>query len=182
MIILGIDPGTAQLGWGVIQLTANSKQQTAGRKSRSKGKNQNVIKHIDHGLIKTSSSRPKGERLSSLKREVAKLVKEYEVGEIVAEKIFFNINKKSAISVSQALGVIHMAADDFKIPVYEYNALEAKRLVAGYGRADKKDIQKEMKKRLRLKKTPTPVHAADALAIALCHLIRNGKCSPKNGV
>lgn len=169
MIILGIDPGTAQMGWGIVE----------NRKPR--GKTKNAVKHINHGLIKTSSDRSTGERLSSLKQEVVRLVKEYGVGEIVAERIFFNINKKSAINVSQALGVVHMAANDFNIPIYEYNALEAKRVIAGYGRADKKDIQKEMKKRLRLKKNPTPVHAADALAVALCHLIRNGKCSPKNG-
>jgi crossover junction endodeoxyribonuclease RuvC len=172
MITLGIDPGIAQMGWGIIE-------QTAGRKLKAKGKGENSIKHVDHGLLQTPSTDPQGVRLAFLKQEIERLIKEFAVGEVTVEKIFFNINKKTAISVSQSLGIVHLAAAESDIPVYEYNALEAKRLVTGYGRADKKDIQKEIKKRLRLKKKPTPVHAADALAIAFCHLIRNGKCSPK---
>lgn len=162
MIILGIDPGTAEMGWGVIE------------SQKSKIKNRNVgVKYVGHGVIKTPSTDSQGDRLSSLKEEIVRLVGEYKVGEVAAEKIFFNINKKTAISVSQALGVVHLAAAEVSVPIYEYNALEAKRLLTGYGRADKKVVQIEVKKRLRLKKHPTPVHASDALAIALCHVCKN---------
>jgi crossover junction endodeoxyribonuclease RuvC len=162
MIVLGIDPGTAQMGWGIVQ------------KQKAKGKRQKLrVKHIDHGLIKTPSTDSKGKRLSCLRCAVEKLLKEHGVAEVAAEKIFFNINRKTALSVSQALGVVHLAAADLDIPVFEYNALEAKRLLTRHGRADKKVVQKEMKKRLRLKKHPTPVHAADALAVAFCHILKN---------
>jgi crossover junction endodeoxyribonuclease RuvC len=157
MVILGIDPGMAQMGWGVVQQT----------------KSNPLVKHIDHGLIQTSPNDTTGKRLSFLKRDVIQLLKIHEVDEVVAEKIFFNVNKRSAISVGQALGVVHLAAAEADLPVYEYNALEAKLLIAGHGRADKKVVQKAIKKELRLKKNPTPVHAADALAIALCHILKN---------
>lgn len=173
MIVLGIDPGTAQMGWGIVQLTANSKQRTAGRKPKAVSRK--LIKYIDHGMIKTPSTDSRGKRLSCLRCEVEKLLREYEVDEVVVEKIFFNINKRSAISVGQALGIVHLAAAELEIPVYEYNALEVKLFIAGHGRADKKVVQKEMKKRLRLKKHPTPVHASDALATALCHILRSKK-------
>jgi len=158
MIVLGIDPGTAKMGWGIV------KKQKAG------------VKYIDHGLIKTPSTDSRGRRLLSLRQEVEQLLKEHEVDEVVVEKIFFNINKRSAISVGQALGIVHLAAAELDIPVYEYNALEVKLFIAGHGRADKKVVQKEMKKRLRLKKHPTPVHASDALATALCHILKNNEC------
>ncbi|PJC22478.1 crossover junction endodeoxyribonuclease RuvC [candidate division WWE3 bacterium CG_4_9_14_0_2_um_filter_48_10] len=164
MIILGIDPGTAKMGWGIIQYQKS--QPKAGPPRAEK------IKHLGHGLIKTPSSDSIGKRLAVLKEEVEHLLKEHKVDEVVVEKIFFNINKRSAISVGQALGIVHLAAAEFDIPVYEYNSLEVKLLLAGYGRADKKVVQKEMKRRLRLKKHPTPVHAADALAAAFCHILK----------
>lgn len=171
MVILGIDPGTAKMGWGIVK-----KQQIKGKDKKKHSRGSKVsIKHIDHGMIKTPSTDPKGKRLASLKQGVGQLLKEYKVDEVVAEKIFFNINKKSAISVSQALGVVHLAAAELNIPVYEYNALEAKRLITGYGRADKKVVQKELKKKLRLKKHPTPVHVADALAVAYCHILKDNE-------
>lgn len=172
MIVLGIDPGTAKMGWGIIKHQKSKSSAKGG--STSGGKKQNLgIKHIGHGLIKTPSSETVGRRLTTLKQEVGQLLREHEVDEVAVEKIFFNINKKSAIRVAQALGVVHLAASELDIPVYEYNALEAKLLIAGHGRADKKVVQLEMKKRLRLKKHPTPVHAADALAVALCHILKN---------
>ena len=162
MIILGIDPGTAKMGWGVIE---NS---TAAKKKK--------VRYVAHGVIETPSSHSRGKRLSSIRKQLLALMNEHCVEEVAAEKVFFNINKKTATTVSQALGVVHLAAAEKKLPVMEYNALKAKLLLAGYGRADKKAVQKEVKKRLRMKKTPTPVHAADALAIALCHLLENNAC------
>jgi crossover junction endodeoxyribonuclease RuvC len=159
MVILGIDPGTAKMGWGILRNSGSGKRRK--------------IHYVSHGVIETPSTHSRGRRLSSLRREVASLIKKYQVEEVAAEKIFFNINKKTAIKVSQALGVVHLAAAEKKIPITEYNALRAKLLLTGHGRADKKVVQKEVKKRLGLKKPPTPVHAADALAIALCHLLES---------
>lgn len=168
MIVLGIDPGTAKMGWGVVE-----KKKRKGRNKKRRSQSSKVsIRYVAHGMLKTPSSESKGKRLASLKREVGQLLREYQVDEIAAEKVFFNINKKSAISVSQALGTVHLVAAELNVPIYEYNALEAKLLIAGHGRADKKFVQKEIKKRLRLKKHPTPVHAADALAVACCHILK----------
>ena len=159
MIILGIDPGTAQMGWGIV------------KRQKAKGKRQKVkVKYIDHGSIKTSPKEPLSRRLLVIKRGVEKLVDEYNISEIIIERVVFNVNKKSAISVAQSYGVILLLAGERNLPVYEYNSLEAKLCVAGHGRADKKVVQQALKKRFRLKKHPTPVHAADALAIALCHI------------
>lgn len=152
MIILGIDPGTAQMGWGIV------------KKQKAK------VKYVSHGSIKTSPKEPLSQRLLTIKRGVEELVDEHNVSEIIIERVVFNVNKKSAISVAQSYGVILLLAGERNLPAYEYNSLEAKLCVAGHGRADKKVVQQALKKRLRLKKHPTPVHAADALAIALCHI------------
>ncbi|GMR19360.1 MAG: crossover junction endodeoxyribonuclease RuvC [Patescibacteria group bacterium] len=159
MIILGIDPGTAQMGWGIV------------RKQKSNRKNQKwEVRHVGHGSIKTSPREPLSKRLLIIKRGVEELVDEYDVSEIIIERIVFNVNKRSAISVAQSYGVILLLAGERDLPVYEYNALEAKLCIAGHGRADKKVVQQALKGHLHLKKHPTPVHAADALAIALCHI------------
>jgi len=160
MRILGIDPGTAQMGWGIIRKTQN-------RKSK---KQDWEVEYINHGVIKTYPKEPLSKRLLTIKRGVEELVDEYEVSEIIIERVVFNVNKRSAISVAQSYGVILLLAGERDLPVYEYNALEAKLYVAGHGRASKKVVQEAVKKRLGLKKHPTPVHASDALAIALCHI------------
>lgn len=162
MIILGIDPGTAQMGWGIV------------RNQKPKGQKQKVVKYVDHGSIKTSPKEPLSRRLLVIKKRVEELVNQYQVSEIIIERVVFNVNKRSAISVAQSYGVIHLLAGEKGLPVHEYNALEAKLRIGGHGRADKKVVQQAVKKRLRLKEIPTPVHAADALAIALCHVEKNG--------
>jgi len=159
MIILGIDPGIAQMGWGIVRKVKSGKSKIKER-----------VEHINHGSIKTSSSDSLPKRLFLIKRGVEELVEEHAVTEIAIERIIFNVNKASAISVAQSYGVILLLAGEREIPVYEYNALEAKYRLTGNGRADKKSVQREIKKRFKLKKHPTPVHAADALAVALCHL------------
>ncbi len=159
MIVLGIDPGTAAMGWGIIER----------RKAKGKGREIST-KYVGHGAIKTPSTDSLSKRLVTIKRGVERLVKEYGVEEIVIERVVFNANKRSAISVAQAYGVILLLAGEKNLPVHEYNALEAKLVMTGHGRSDKKVVQQEIRKRLHLKETPTPVHAADALAIALCHV------------
>jgi crossover junction endodeoxyribonuclease RuvC len=162
MITLGIDPGTAEMGWGIIR-----KIKTPRSKDKKSG-----LEYIAHGMIKTPSSEPLSKRLVTIKRGVEELVDAHAVEEIVIERVVFNVNVASAISVAQAYGVILLLAGERDLPVYEYNSLEAKLVVAGHGRADKKLVQQAIKKMLRLKEHPTPVHSADALAIAICHLER----------
>ena len=162
MITLGIDPGTAEMGWGIIRKIKNPKS-----KDKKSG-----LEYIAHGMIKTPSSEPLSKRLVTIKRGVEELVDAHAVEEIVIERVVFNVNVASAISVAQAYGVILLLAGERDLPVYEYNSLEAKLVVAGHGRADKKLVQQAIKKMLRLKEHPTPVHSADALAIAICHLER----------
>lgn len=170
MIILGIDPGTAEMGWGIIERrTVNRKQRTV-RTEPAVSREPSAVRYVSHGMIKTPPNEPLSKRLVTIKREVEHLVKEYGVEEIVIERVVFNVNKRSAISVAQAYGVILLLAGERNLPVHEYNALEVKLVIAGDGRADKKVVQKAIKKHLRLKEQPTPVHATDALAIALCHV------------
>ncbi|MEX0888126.1 MAG: crossover junction endodeoxyribonuclease RuvC [Patescibacteria group bacterium] len=160
MITLGIDPGTAEMGWGIVE----------EQRSKVSAKGGSAIKYHSHGMIKTPSDQPLSKRLVTIRRGVEELVDAHKVDEIVIERVVFNFNVASAISVAQSYGVILLLAGERDLPVYEYNSLEAKLIVAGHGRADKKLVQQAIKKRLRLKEHPTPVHAADALAIAICHL------------
>ncbi|MEX1061628.1 MAG: crossover junction endodeoxyribonuclease RuvC [Patescibacteria group bacterium] len=159
MITLGIDPGTAQMGWGIVE-----------RKDGT-GKNPK-ISYVRHGMITTPSTDHLSKRLVVIKHDVEELVLANDVDEIVIERVVFNVNKKSAISVAQAYGVVMLLAGERDIPVYEYNALEAKLELTGHGRAEKKDVQASLKKMFKMEKHPTPVHAADALAIAICHIVK----------
>jgi crossover junction endodeoxyribonuclease RuvC len=149
MIILGIDPGTATTGFGIIE----------------KGKK---LKCLAYGLIQTSSSLPAAERLKILNNKLNKLIKKYKPGALAVENIYFFKNLKTAMPVSQAKGVILLTAAKKNIPVYEFTPLQAKMTVVGYGRAEKKQVQEMVKILLNLEKTPRPDDAADALAIAIC--------------
>jgi len=162
MITLGIDPGTAEMGWGIVE-----RKDVSGKKPK--------IIYISHGMITTPSTDPLSKRLVVIKRGVEELVSAHDVGEIVIERVVFNVNKKSAISVAQAYGVVMLLAGERDIPVYEYNALEAKLELTGHGRAEKKDVQSSLKTLFKMEKHPTPVHSADALAIAICHIIKTDK-------
>ncbi|KKW05285.1 MAG: Crossover junction endodeoxyribonuclease RuvC [candidate division CPR1 bacterium GW2011_GWC1_49_13] len=159
MITLGIDPGTAQMGWGIVE-----RKEVAGKKPK--------VLYVSHGMITTPSTDPLSKRLVVIRDGVADLVSANGVDEIVIERVVFNVNKKSAISVAQAYGVVMLLAGERDLPVYEYNALEAKLHLTGHGRAEKKDVQSSLKTLFKMEKHPTPVHAADALAIALCHIAK----------
>lgn len=150
MIIIGVDPGTAITGYGVIE---------------SKG---NKIKAIKYGCIATDKQSSTAERLGILYKELTKIIKKYKPKKIAVEDIFFFKNLKTAIKVSQARGVILAAAARIKIPIEEYTPLQIKQAVSGYGRADKKQIQKMVKVLLNLKEIPKPDDAADGLAAAIC--------------
>ena len=154
MIILGIDPGTAITGYGVIEVNQV---------------NQEVIRLIKHGSIKTSKSLDSPQRLNLIYRQILQIIQEHKPQILVLESLFFNTNAKSASAVGQAMGVIKLAAARKKIEVVEYPPLKIKMVLTENGRAKKNQIQSRVRKFLGLRKLPRPTHAADALAAAICH-------------
>jgi crossover junction endodeoxyribonuclease RuvC len=150
MIILGIDPGTATTGFGIIQ--NNKKQLTC----------------IEYGVIETPAKMAAGERLQLINKGLDKIIKEHKPDIAAVESLYFFKNLKTAIPVSQARGVILLTLSNKKIPIEEYTPLQAKSTVVGYGRASKEQVQKMIKHILGLDKIPKPDDAADALAIAVC--------------
>ena len=156
MIILGIDPGTASTGFGLIE------------------KNKSNLRLLKYGCIKTSVKLSTAERLNKLHKELGSLIKKSKPDITAVEDIFFFKNLKTAIKVSQARGVILLTIAKAKIPVNEYTPLQIKQAVACYGRAEKVQVQKMVKYLLNLKEIPKPDDAADALAVAICcaHTIR----------
>lgn len=151
MIILGIDPGTASTGFGVVE------------------KSKKGLCSLGYGYIKTSPDSLPQERLNQIFNELNKLIKKYKPDVLVVEKLFFFKNAKTAIPVSQAKGVVLLAAVKKKIPVYEFTPLQVKMAITGYGRAQKKQIQEMVKMLLSLEKIPRPDDAADALGLAICY-------------
>ncbi len=150
MIITGIDPGTAATGWGVIKKVRKN------------------LKCLGFGVIKTSPGFPDGERLKILNNELNKIIKKYKPKVMAVESLYFFKNLKTAMPVSQAKGVILLTAAKKKIPVHEFTPLQIKMAITGYGKADKKQIQKMVKTLLDLKELPRPDDAADGLAAAIC--------------
>jgi len=150
MIILGIDPGTAVTGYGIISCSEKTKL-------------------IAHGSIKTSKTLSSSKRLNLIYCQMLKIIKEYKPQVLALESLFFNSNAKSALAVGQAMGVIKLAAAKKKIEVVEYPPLKIKMVLTENGRAKKNHIQTSVRKILKLKKVPRPTHAADALAVAICH-------------
>lgn len=157
MIILGIDPGVAKVGYGVVRKIQNPKSKT-----------QNRLKCLDYGLIQTNPGSPAAERLKKINNNLNKIIKKYKPEALAVENIYFFKNSKTAMSVSQAKGVILLTAAKKKIPVYEFAPLQIKMTVVGYGRAKKKQVQKMIKVLLNLKELPRPDDAADALGVAIC--------------
>ncbi len=154
MLILGIDPGTASIGYGLIEIDE-------GRANRP-------CRILDFGCFKTSPSESTAMRLSALHKMLTKLIKKYRPDTIAVEELFFFTNLKTAIKVSQARGVILLAAQQNKLTIHEYTPLQVKQAITGYGRAQKQQIQQMVKSILGLAEIPKPDDAADALAIAIC--------------
>lgn len=150
MIVLGIDPGTAALGWGLIE-------QTAGR-----------LRAIDHGCLVTSPDLPLGERLVAIHRHVADLLAEHRPEVVGVERVFFSRNAQTAMAVGHARGVVLLAAAETGCPVREATPNEVKSAVTGYGAADKEQVGRMVQLVLGMAAVPTPDDAADALAIAIC--------------
>lgn len=149
MVILGIDPGTAATGYGLI-------------------KKNGELKLIDYGCIKTSTDLTTAERLKELNNQLNSVIRRYKPDMVAVEDIFFFKNLKTAIKVSQARGVILLTAAKLNIPVFEYTPLQVKQAVTSYGRAEKIQVQKMVKVLLDLKEIPKPDDASDALAVAIC--------------
>ena len=149
---MGIDPGVAKLGYAFIEI----------KKKRRK------LKTIDYGCITTNPDLTDGQRLRILNNELNKLIRKHKPNILAVENLYFFKNFKTAMPVSQAKGVILLAAAKKKIPVYEFTPLEVKMTISGYGRASKKQIQKMVKYLLNLKKPFKSDDEADALGIAIC--------------
>ncbi len=151
MKILGIDPGIALTGFGVIEKSGVN------------------IKAGSYGHISTESHTPVPDRLKMLYDDMANIIEKYKPDVVAVEEIFFNKNAKTAIIAAQARGVIILAAVNSGVGVAEYTPLQVKQAVIGYGRASKQQVQYMVKELLRLKEIPKPDDTADALAIAICH-------------
>ena len=151
MIIMGIDPGIAITGWGVIQ--AHNRQPSC----------------VDVGVITTQKTDPLEERLDILFTDMNQLLGRYRPDVVVLEQLFFNTNAKTALTVGHARGVIMLAARKFGSQLFAFTPLQVKMAITGYGRADKNQIQQMVTKLLKLDQIPQPDDAADALAIALTH-------------
>jgi crossover junction endodeoxyribonuclease RuvC len=152
MVIMGIDPGLAESGYGIIH------------------KNNTYCSVLKYGVIKTSSRLSAPVRLKMLYQDFYKLMHEYKPDSVAIEELFFNRNAKTVIAVGQARGVAILTAALLDIHVFEYTPLQVKQAVVGYGRADKTQVQQMIKILLNLNVIPKPNDAADALAVALCHL------------
>lgn len=152
MLVLGIDPGVALTGFGVIE---------------EKNKCLNLI---SIGCIKTSSKDIIQKRLKTISSSVKDLIIKHNPSEIAIERLFFSTNSKTAIKVGEARGVILLMAQEMGINVFEYTPLEVKQALTGYGRADKKQIQYMVKKLLHNENLPKVDDASDAAAIAICHI------------
>jgi crossover junction endodeoxyribonuclease RuvC len=150
MIILGIDPGTARCGLGVIEKKGSS------------------LKAVSYGLIESDKERPQAERLEVVFVEVRRAIKKHKPDVVAVEKLFFSKNVKTAMSVGEARGVILLCAQLAGVEIREYSPMEVKMALTGYGMADKNQVLQMTKAILGMKETPKPDDVADALAIAIC--------------
>ncbi|MCI8403426.1 MAG: crossover junction endodeoxyribonuclease RuvC [Clostridia bacterium] len=155
MIIIGIDPGYAIVGIGVIEYEGNK------------------FRTLEYNAITTPAGMHTTERLKKIYQEMDMYLDKYKPDAVAIEELFFNSNQKTAINVAQARGVLLVSVANRGIPICEYTPLQVKQSVTGYGRADKKQIQTMVKMLLGLNAIPKPDDAADALAIAICHAHSN---------
>ena len=157
MIVLGIDPGTAIMGYGIVHY----------QNSRHKA--------LSYGVLRTGKDEKTEERLKQLFLGINRLLDEYAPDVMAVEELFFNRNTTNAISVGQARGVAMLAAGLRDMPVGEYTPLQVKQAVVGYGRAEKHQVQYMVRKILGMAETPKPDDAADALAVAICYCQFGGR-------
>ncbi len=151
MRIIGIDPGYAIVGYGIVDKIGNS------------------YKPVHYGCIKTSAKTEMPSRLLQIHRELEELLLEYKPSTASIEQLFFNNNAKTALLVGQARGVAMLSCVARGVSIYEYTPLQVKQALVGYGRAEKTQVQEMVKRILHLKEVPHPDDTADALAVAICH-------------
>lgn len=153
MIVLGLDPGIALTGFGIVREEENGE-----------------IVSLDYGVISTPSDSDETDRLLTLHQRLTSIILLHRPDASAVEKLFFQKNTRTAMTVGQARGVVLLALAQHDVSVYEYAPVEIKQALTGYGLADKKQIQLMVKMRLGLEELPKPDDAADALAIAICHI------------
>lgn len=151
MVVFGIDPGYAIVGWGAISFQANT------------------YKPLGFGAVETQAHTDFNERLELIYDEIYAILKRCRPDAVSIEKLYFQTNKTTAIKVAQARGVILLAAQKLRIPVFEYTPLQIKTAVTGYGKAKKPQVMEMTRRLLNLPEVPKPDDTADALAIAICH-------------
>ncbi len=153
MLVLGIDPGIAICGYGVVEEQRNGD-----------------LSMLAHGVIETPKTDAVPKRLHTIHTELTALMRQWQPAEVAVEELFFATNAKTAIVVGQARGVVLLTLFECGAEIHEYTPLQVKQAVSGYGQADKKQMQEMVRLLLRLDKIPKPDDAADALAIAITHL------------
>lgn len=151
MVILGVDPGYAIVGYGVLNYEGSR------------------FTTLDYGAVTTPAHTPFPQRLEQIYDGIGEIVRRYKPQALSVEKLFFNTNTTTAIDVAQARGVIVLAVQQLGVPVFEYTPLQVKQAVVGYGRAEKLQVMEMTRRMLNLQKMPRPDDAADALAMAVCH-------------
>lgn len=151
MRILGIDPGIAIVGFGLIE------------------SNRGSVRMLQYGAVTTEAGLPLATRLVQIENDMTALIAQLKPDEIAVEELFFSKNITTGIAVAHGRGVILCTAERLGVPIFEYTPMQVKQAVAGYGLADKKQVMDMTKRLLRLKAVPKPDDAADALAIAICH-------------
>ncbi len=151
MRILGIDPGIAIVGFGLIE------------------SNRGSVQMLQYGAVTTEAGLPLATRLVQIENDMAALIAQLKPDEIAIEELFFSKNITTGIAVAHGRGVILCTAERLGVPIFEYTPMQVKQAVAGYGLADKKQVMDMTKRLLKLKAVPKPDDAADALAIAMCH-------------
>jgi len=152
VLILGIDPGTAITGYGLVC------------------EEDGVLTLVDCGVITTPSGQPLPERLQAIYSGLSSVIREHRPAAAAVEELFFSRNVRTALSVGHARGVTLLALADAGLPIYEYKPLEIKQAIAGYGGADKRQVQEMVRMLLDLRDVPQPDDAADAVAVAICHI------------
>ena len=151
MIILGVDPGIATIGFGVIEAR----------------RGQNILKQ--YGVITTPAGLPLANRLLQISEDMDALIRQFQPDEMAVEELFFTKNITTGIAVAHGRGVILLSAQKLDLPIFEYTPMQVKQAVAGYGGADKRQVMLMTQRLLSMKEVPRPDDAADALAIAICH-------------
>lgn len=164
MFVLGIDPGLTRCGYGCIEWTGP-----------------NRVRAVAAGVMTTHATTPLPERLLSIKRDLSDIVAEYRPGVVAIERVLFQVNVSTAMSVGHASGVVMAEAAGAGCEVFQYSPNEIKLAVTGWGAADKQQVEKMVRTQLSIDKPLRPVDAADAMAVALCHTAMIGM-PPEQGM